>query len=185
MCIRDSDIDPVSNGLVFERFLNPERKQMPDVDFDFADNRRDEVIRFAYDRFGEDKVAQIITFGTLGARAAIRDVGRALGMSYGDVDSVARTVPNVLNITLEDALQQSSEMRKSYDEDESVHRLIDNARRIEGVARHASTHAAGVVISREPLSENVPLQRTGRDDSAGPTTQFPICLLYTSDAADE
>ena len=172
-----TDIDPVSNGLVFERFLNPERKQMPDVDFDFADNRRDEVIRFAYDRFGEDKVAQIITFGTLGARAAIRDVGRALGMSYGDVDSVARTVPNVLNITLEDALQQSSEMRKSYDEDESVHRLIDNARRIEGVARHASTHAAGVVISREPLSENVPLQRTGRDDSAGPTTQFPMAAV--------
>jgi DNA polymerase-3 subunit alpha len=169
-----TDIDPVRNGLVFERFLNPERKQMPDVDFDFADNRRDEVIRFAYDRFGEDKVAQIITFGTLGARAAIRDVGRALGMSYGDVDSVARAVPNVLNITLEDALLQSNEMRKSYEDDNSVRRLIDNARRIEGVARHASTHAAGVVISREPLAENVPLQRTGRDDSAGPTTQFPM-----------
>ncbi len=170
-----TDIDPVANNLVFERFLNVERRQMPDVDFDFADDRRDEVIRFAYERFGEDKVAQIITFGTLGAKAAIRDVGRALGMSYADTDRVARYVPNALHITLEDALTQSSDLKAAYETDAQVRRLVDTARQLEGVARHASTHAAGVVISREPLAEYVPLQRTGRgDDLAVPTTQFAM-----------
>ncbi len=170
-----TDIDPVANNLVFERFLNVERRQMPDVDFDFADDRRDEVIRFAYERFGEDKVAQIITFGTMGAKAAIRDVGRALGMTYADTDRVARYVPNALHITLEDALAQSSEMKEAYESDAQVRRLMDMARQLEGVARHASTHAAGVVISREPLAEYVPLQRTGRGDSLSvPTTQFAM-----------
>tara|TARA_B100001123_G_scaffold209466_2_gene236972 strand:- start:2384 stop:6016 length:3633 start_codon:yes stop_codon:yes gene_type:complete len=170
-----TDIDPVANNLVFERFLNVERRQMPDVDFDFADDRRDEVIRFAYERFGEDKVAQIITFGTLGAKAAIRDVGRALGMTYADTDRVARFVPNALHITLEDALSQSTDLQTAYDTDTQVRRLVDTAQQLEGVARHASTHAAGVVISREPLAEYVPLQRTGRgDELAVPTTQFAM-----------
>ena len=170
-----TDIDPVANNLVFERFLNVERRQMPDVDFDFADDRRDEVIRFAYERFGKDKVAQIITFGTLGAKAAIRDVGRALGMTYADTDRVARYVPNALHITLEDALAQSGDLKEAYGTDAQVRRLVDTARQLEGVARHASTHAAGVVISREPLAEYVPLQRTGRgDDLAVPTTQFAM-----------
>ncbi len=170
-----TDIDPVANDLVFERFLNVERRQMPDVDFDFADDRRDEVIRFAYERFGEDKVAQIITFGTLGAKAAIRDVGRALGMTYADTDRVARYVPNALHITLADALDQSTDLKEAYDTDAQVRRLVDTAQQLEGVARHASTHAAGVVISREPLAEYVPLQRTGRgDEHAIPTTQFAM-----------
>ena len=170
-----TDIDPVANNLVFERFLNVERRQMPDVDFDFADNRRDEVIRFAYERFGEDKVAQIITFGTLGPKAAIRDVGRALGMAYADTDRVARYIPNALHITLEDALAQSTDLKEAYETDAQVRKLVDMARQLEGVARHASTHAAGVVISREPLAEYVPLQRTGRgDEGAIPTTQFAM-----------
>ncbi len=170
-----TDIDPVANNLVFERFLNVERRQMPDVDFDFADDRRDEVIRFAYERFGEDKVAQIITFGTLGAKAAIRDVGRALGMTYADTDRVARHIPNALHITLEGALEQSTDLREAYDTDAQVKRLVDMAQQLEGVARHASTHAAGVVISREPLAEYVPLQRTGKgDEQAIPTTQFAM-----------
>ena len=170
-----TDIDPVAGNLVFERFLNVERRQMPDVDFDFADDRRDEVIRFAHERFGADKVAQIITFGTLGAKAAIRDVGRALGMTYADTDRVARYVPNALHITLDEALAQSLEMKQAYEEDTRVRRLVDTARQLEGVARHASTHAAGVVISREPLAGYVPLQRTGRgDEPAIPTTQFAM-----------
>lgn len=170
-----TDIDPVKNRLVFERFLNLERREMPDVDFDFADDRRDEMIRFAYERYGTDKVAQIITFGTLGAKAAIRDVGRALGLSYADTDRVARLVPNALHITLDEALEQSPEMRMLHDNDATVRQLIDTARQLEGVARHASTHAAGVVISRDPLIEHVPLQRPSRgDETSIPTTQFAM-----------
>ena len=170
-----TDIDPVANRLVFERFLNIERREMPDVDFDFADDRRDEMIRFAYERYGSDRVAQIITFGTLGAKAAIRDVGRALGMSYGDTDKVARLVPDVLHITLKDSLEQSSEMKEAYAADPRVKRLIDTAQQLEGVSRHASTHAAGVVISRDPLIEHVPLQRPNKgDETSIPTTQFAM-----------
>jgi DNA polymerase III subunit alpha len=169
-----TDIDPVANRLVFERFLNIERREMPDVDFDFADDRRDEMIRFAYERYGSDRVAQIITFGTLGAKAAIRDVGRALGMSYADTDRVARLVPNALHITLNDALQ-TSEMKDVYESDPRVKRLVDTARQLEGVSRHASTHAAGVVISRDPLIEHVPLQRPNRgDETSIPTTQYAM-----------
>ncbi|MGH2633088.1 MAG: DNA polymerase III subunit alpha, partial [Tepidiformaceae bacterium] len=170
-----TDIDPVANRLVFERFLNIERREMPDVDFDFADERRDEMIKFAYQRYGTDRVAQIITFGTLGAKAAIRDVGRALGMSYADTDRVARLVPNALHITLNDALDQSQEMKDMYAADPRVHRLLDTARQLEGVSRHASTHAAGVVISRDPLIDHVPLQRPNRgDETSVPTTQFAM-----------
>ncbi|MCC6960906.1 MAG: DNA polymerase III subunit alpha [Dehalococcoidia bacterium] len=173
--LRVTDIDPVANRLVFERFLNIERREMPDVDFDFADDRRDEMIRFAYERYGKDRVAQIITFGTLGAKAAIRDVGRALGISYGETDRVARLVPDVLHITLDDALEQSQEMKEAYETDAKVRRLLDTARKLEGVSRHASTHAAGVVISRDPLIDHVPLQRpTKGDEDSIPTTQFAM-----------
>ena len=170
-----TDIDPVANRLVFERFLNLERREMPDVDFDFADDRRDEMIRFAYERYGRDRVAQIITFGTLGAKAAIRDVGRALGLSYAETDRVARLVPEVLHISLPEALEQSQEMKDAYESDPRVRRLIDTAKQLEGVARHASTHAAGVVISRDPLIEHVPLQRPSKgDEDSIPTTQFAM-----------
>ncbi|MBK9545551.1 MAG: DNA polymerase III subunit alpha [Dehalococcoidia bacterium] len=173
--LKVTDIDPVANRLVFERFLNLERREMPDVDFDFADDRRDEMIRFAYERYGKDRVAQIITFGTLGAKAAIRDVGRALGISYAETDRVARLVPEVLHITLNEALEQSQEMKDIYEGDPKVKRLLDTARKLEGVSRHASTHAAGVVISRDPLIEHVPLQRPSKgDEDSIPTTQFAM-----------
>ena len=176
-CLEVTDIDPLAYGLVFERFLNVERREMPDVDFDFADDRREEMIRYAAERYGRDHVAQIITFGTLGAKAAIRDVGRALGMTYGDADRAARLIPSTLGITIERALDESPELRSIYDADEQVRRLVDTARRLEGVARHASTHAAGLVISREPLVEHVPLQRPQRGDQeaeAIPTTQYAM-----------
>ena len=170
-----TDIDPVANRLVFERFLNLERREMPDVDFDFADERRDEMIRFAYERYGSDRVAQIITFGTLGAKAAVRDVGRALGISYPETDRVARLIPNAIHITLDESLEQSQELREAFEADPKVRRLVETARQLEGVARHASTHAAGVVISRDPLIEHVPLQRPSRgDESSIPTTQFAM-----------
>jgi DNA polymerase-3 subunit alpha len=169
-------IDPLATRLVFERFLHVDRKEPPDVDLDIPDDRRDEVIRYVAEKYGHDRVAQIITFGTMGAKAAIRDVGRALGMSYADVDRVARVVPNALHMTLEKALEESPELAMMYESDQRVRELVDTAQRLEGVARHASTHAAGVVISREPLAEHVPLQRnTGKNEDSGiPTTQFAM-----------
>lgn len=170
-----TDIDPVANRLVFERFLNLERREMPDVDFDFADDRRDEMIRFAFDRYGHDRVAQIITFGTLGAKAAIRDVGRAQGLSYAETDRVARLVPDRLHITLADALEESPELKAAVEADSRVRKLVEIARKLEGVSRHSSTHAAGVVISRDPLIEHVPLQRPARgDETSIPTTQYAM-----------
>ena len=170
-----TDIDPLANQLVFERFLNIERREMPDIDMDFADDRRDEVIRYVSDKYGADRVAQIITFGTLGARAAIRDVGRAYGMSFSDVDRIVRLVPVRLGVTLDAALEEGLEFRQAYDGDPALRRLVDTARRLEGVARHASTHAAGVVIARDPLVEHVPLQRPARgEDDAIPMTQFEM-----------
>jgi DNA polymerase-3 subunit alpha len=174
-CLGVTDIDPVATRLVFERFLNVERREMPDVDMDFADDRREEMIRWAAERYGHDRVAQIITFGTMGAKAAIRDVGRALGMSYADTDRVARLVPSALHMTIDRALDENLDFRQAYDADPNVRRLVDTARRLEGVARHAGTHAAGVVISRDPLIEHVPLQKPARgDDSALPVTQFEM-----------
>ena len=174
-CLGVTDIDPLKANLVFERFLNKERPEPPDVDFDFAEDRREEVLRFAAGRYGADRVAQIITFGTLGAKAAVRDVGRALGMSYADVDRVARLIPNALHMTLDRALNETMELRQIYEADSQVRGLIDSARRLEGVARNASTHAAGVVISREPLVEHLPLARPARgDEQAMPTTQFAM-----------
>ncbi|MGB2694390.1 MAG: DNA polymerase III subunit alpha [Dehalococcoidia bacterium] len=174
-CLGVTDVDPLEHRLVFERFLNPERREMPDVDLDLADDRRDEVFRYAAAKYGEDHVAQIITFGTLGAKAALRDTGRALGMTYGDTDRVARLVPAALNMTIERALDESTELHAVYEADTQVRKLVDTARRLEGIARHSSTHAAGLVISREPLLEHVPLQRPSRgDDSALPTTQYAM-----------
>jgi DNA polymerase III subunit alpha len=163
-CVGITDVDPMKHRLVFERFLNRERREMPDIDMDIADDRRAELIKYVADRFGHDRVAQIITYGTLGAKAAIRDVGRALGMSPGDTDRLARLVPPSLNMTIDRALNESSELQQNYDADPAVRRLIDTARKLEGVARHASTHAAGVVIAKDPLVQNVPLQRPSRSD---------------------
>lgn len=155
------DVDPLKFGLLFERFLNPERVSMPDIDVDFCYERREEVIDYVIEKYGADHVAQIVTFGTLGARAAIRDVGRVMDLPYGRVDYVAKQVPNELNITLKRALEISPSLKKSYDEDEETHKLLDLALRLEGVPRHTSTHAAGVVISENPITDYVPLTRNG------------------------
>ena len=167
-CLGITEVDPIENKLVFERFLNLERQEMPDIDLDFEDARRDEVIAYVSKKYGKDHVAQIITFGTLGARAALRDVGRALGMAYGDVDRVARLVPFRPGMTLERALEENNELRVIYAEDKIIRKLVDSAQRLEGIARHASTHAAGVVISKQPLTSYVPLQRASKGD--GETT---------------
>ncbi len=158
-------VDPIQYDLPFERFLNPDRVTMPDIDIDFEDARRDEVINYVTRKYGADRVAQIITFGTMLARAAIRDVGRVLGMPYGDVDRIAKAVPNQLGIKLEEAIEQAPELRGMYEGDPQVHRLIDLAKQVEGVARNASTHAAGVVISREPLTEIMPLQKATNSEA--------------------
>jgi DNA polymerase-3 subunit alpha len=172
-CLGITEVDPLENKLVFERFLNLERKEMPDIDLDFEDDRRDEVISYVSQKYGQDHVAQIITFGTLGARAALRDVGRALGMPYGEVDRVARLVPFRPGMTLERALEENGELRTIYNDDKIIHNLVDSARRLEGGARHASTHAAGVVIAKEPLTNYVPLQRVSKGNGeAGMMTQF-------------
>jgi DNA polymerase-3 subunit alpha len=158
-------VDPIAYQLPFERFLNPDRVTMPDIDVDFEDARRDEVIAYVARKYGADRVAQIITFGTMLARAAIRDVGRVLGYSYGEVDRVAKAVPNQLGIRLDEALEVAPQLREMYEADSGVKRMIDFARQLEGVARNASTHAAGVVISREPLTELMPLQRATNSEA--------------------
>ena len=160
-CLGVTEVDPLEYRLVFERFLNIERKEMPDIDMDFQDDRRDEVLSYVTNRYGRDKVAQIITFGTLGAKASLRDVGRSLGMSYADVDRVARLVP-FKNRGLDDALNSSPELMDIYRSEESITNLVDKARAVEGTVHHVSTHAAGVVISSEPLTEYLPLQRPVR-----------------------
>ncbi|HHW44289.1 DNA polymerase III subunit alpha [Desulfofundulus thermobenzoicus] len=164
-----TNLDPLKYGLLFERFLNPERVSMPDVDVDLCFERRGEVINYVTRKYGADHVAQIATFGTMAARAAIRDVGRALNMSYGEVDRVAKLVPAELHITIEKALQDSSELRELYQGDPRIKRLIDTAALLEGMPRHASTHAAGVVITREPLTHYLPLYKTADSPL---TTQF-------------
>src|SRR6188472_3809213 len=158
-------VDPIAYGLPFERFLNPDRVTMPDIDVDFEDERRDEVINYVSRKYGQDHVAQIITFGTMLARAAIRDVGRVMGLGYGEVDRIAKAVPNQLGIKLSEALEVAPPLKEMYDTDGTVHRLIDLAQQVEGVARNASTHAAGVVISREPLTELMPLQKATTSDA--------------------
>jgi len=174
-CLGITEVDPLENKLVFERFLNLERKEMPDIDLDFEDDRRDEVIAYVSQKYGQDHVAQIITFGTLGARAALRDVGRALAMAYSDVDRVARLVPFRPGMTLERALEENSELSAIYNDDKIIHNLIDSARKLEGISRHASTHAAGVVIAKESLTKYVPLQRVSKGNGeAGVMTQFTM-----------
>jgi len=158
-------VDPILYELPFERFLNPDRVTMPDIDVDFQDDRRDEVIAYVAQKYGHDHVAQIITFGTMLARAAIRDVGRVLGHSYGEVDRIAKAVPNQLGIRLDEALASAPALRDQYDADPAVKKVIDFAKQLEGVARNASTHAAGVVISREPLTDLMPLQKATNSDS--------------------
>ena len=174
-CLGITNIDPLANTLVFERFLNIERLEPPDIDLDFQDDRRDELIAYVNQKYGADHVAQIITFGTLGARAALRDVGRALGMPYSQVDRVARLVTPRPNITLDQALAENKELYDIYHEDSAIRNLIDTAKKLEGISRHASTHAAGVVISREPLTQYMPLQRATKDSTqATAMTQFSM-----------
>ena len=161
-CLHITDIDPMQYQLYFERFLNPERVSMPDIDMDFGDTRRGEVVDYVRRKYGDDHVAQIVTFGTMAARGAIRDVGRALNMTYAEVDAVAKLVPSgpgALHITLDDSLRLSKQLSDLYEADERVKRLIDMAKALEGMPRHASTHAAGVVITRLPVYEYVPLAR--------------------------
>lgn len=172
-CIGITGIDPMKYHLLFERFLNPERISMPDFDIDFCYERRPEVIDYVIRKYGSDHVAQIITFGTMAARAAIRDVGRALGLPYATVDSVAKLVPMELHVTLARALETSDELKNLYESDPQITDLIDTARKLEGMPRHASTHAAGVVITRDPVSAYVPL---AKNDEAV-VTQFTMTTL--------
>ena len=159
-CVGITDIDPFRYGLLFERFLNPERVSLPDFDTDICYERRDEVIAYVRRRYGEDHVAQIVTFGTLAARAAVRDVGRAMGLPYAEVDAVAKQIPRALGVKIETALRRR-ELRELYDSSETVRKLLDTAMALEGMPRHASTHAAGVVITEEPLSHYLPLATNG------------------------
>lgn len=172
-CIGITGIDPIRYNLLFERFLNPERVSMPDFDIDFCYVRRQEVIDYVVQKYGSDHVAQIITFGTMAARAAVRDVGRALALGYQNVDAVAKMIPNELGMTIDKALSAVPELKKSYESDENIRQLIDVSRALEGMPRHASTHAAGVVITREPADTYVPLQKN--DDAI--VTQYPMTTL--------
>ncbi|MCI2056888.1 MAG: DNA polymerase III subunit alpha [Oscillibacter sp.] len=165
-CLKITDIDPIKYSLYFERFLNPERVSMPDIDMDFGDTRRGEVVDYVRRKYGEDHVAQIVTFGTMAARGVLRDVGRVMGMPYAEVDAIAKQVPGgpgALHITLNDALRLSKPLSDLYDNDENVKKLIDTAKKLEGMPRNASTHAAGVVITKKPVYEYVPLAQN--DDS--------------------
>ena len=171
-CLGITDIDPVKYTLLFERFLNPERVSMPDIDVDFCKDRRSEVISYVTEKYGKDHVAQIITFGTMAAKAAIRDVGRALDFPYAEVDRIAKLVPTTLNITIEETLKIEPQLKALYDTNPKIKELIDVAIRLEGLCRHASTHAAGVVISPEPLTDYTPLYKSPSDESV--ITQFDM-----------
>ena len=163
-CMEITDIDPLQNELLFERFLNPERVSMPDIDIDFCMNRRGEVIEYVKRKYGSDQVAQIITFNTMAAKAAIKDVGRALDMPYGEVDRIAKMIPPTIGITIDQALKDKGPLATAYDSDPKIKELIDAALRLEGLIRGAGVHAAGVVIAPKPLTELVPVTRT-KDDS--------------------
>jgi len=172
-CLKITNIDPLKYDLIFERFLNPERISMPDFDIDFCYERRQDVIDYVIEKYGADHVAQIITFGTMGAKAVIRDVGRALAMSYADVDRIAKMIPFELGINIDRALKINSELRTAYDNEEQTRELLDMSMKLEGLPRHASTHAAGVVISDKPIMEYVPLNNNG----GVITTQFSMTVL--------
>ncbi len=173
-CLRITDIDPIKYNLLFERFLNPERVSMPDIDVDFCYERRQEVIDYVGRKYGTDKVVQIVTFGTMAAKAVIRDVGRVMDLPYAYVDSIAKMVPKELNITIDKALEMNPEFKKLYTEDEQVHDLVDMSRRLEGLPRHTSTHAAGVVICPAAAENYVPLSR-GADGTIN--TQFTMTTI--------
>ena len=172
-CIGITGVDPLRYDLLFERFLNPERVSMPDFDVDFSDERRQEIIEYVTEKYGTDHVAQIVTFGTMAARLAIRDVGRAMAIPYTTCDTVAKLVPMELDITIDAALERVSELRDLYESDKQVHELLDMARKIEGMPRHTSTHAAGVVITDRPVVDYVPLSMN--DDS--PVTQYTMTAI--------
>ncbi len=174
-CLKITDLDPLKFGLIFERFLNPERISMPDIDTDFCVERRDEVIRYVTDKYGKERVAQIVTFGTMAARAAVRDAGRALGVPLPDVDRVAKLIPSGPGgLTIPQALEQIPELGVLYNHDPQIRKLLDTAKSIEGLARNASTHAAGVVISKNPLTDHVPLVKIGED---GINTQYDMSMV--------
>ena len=170
-CMRITDIDPLQYGLLFERFLNPERVTLPDIDIDFCMNRRGEVIEYVTRKYGRENVSQIITFGTMMAKGVIRDTGRGMEMPYAEVDKIAKMVPAELHITLDKAIEQNPDFKKLVQTDPKVRDLIDAAKRLEGLARHASTHAAGVVISPRPITEFVPLYKSSKDEI---TTMYPM-----------
>ena len=169
--LRITDIDPLQYGLLFERFLNPERVSLPDIDIDFCMRRRSEVINYVTQTYGRENVAQIITFGTLAAKAAMKDTARALELPYAEADRLAKMVPPQLNITIDEALRQSAPLRQRYEREPKIKQVLDVARRLEGLSRHSSTHAAGVVISPKPLGEVVPLYKTNKDEIV---TQFAM-----------
>ncbi len=171
--LRITDIDPIKYSLIFERFLNPERVSMPDIDIDFCYERRGEVIEYVTEKYGEDKVSQIITFGTMKARQAVRDVGRVLNVSYPETDAIAKAIPFALKMTIDKALETSPELKKKYESEETTRKVIDMARAIEGMPRHASTHAAGVVISKKSIDEYVPLYLADK----GLSTQFNMTTI--------
>jgi DNA polymerase III subunit alpha len=174
-CLKITDLDPIKFGLIFERFLNPERISMPDIDTDFCVERRDEVIKYVTDKYGKDRVAQIVTFGTMAARAAVRDAGRALGVPLPDVDRVAKLIPSGPGgLSIPKALEQIPELGLLYRNDPQIRKLLDTAKSIEGLARNASTHAAGVVISKNPLTDHVPLVKIGDD---GVNTQYDMTMV--------
>ena len=168
--LRITNVDPIKYGLIFERFLNPERVSMPDFDIDFCYERRAEVIEYVIEKYGQDRVAQIITFGTMSARSVIRDVGRALNMSYGEVDMISKMIPFELKITIDKALVMNPKLKELYEDDDRIKYLLDMSRRLEGMPRHASTHAAGVVISDKSIDEYIPLAT----NEGTPVTQFPM-----------
>lgn len=172
-CVGITNVDPMRYDLLFERFLNPERVSMPDFDIDFSDERRDEIIGYVVDKYGADHVAQIVTFGTMAARGALRDVGRALNIPYNKVDQVAKLVPLFLGMTLDTAMKQSKELREKVEADPQVKELWDMARKVEGMPRHASTHAAGVVITDKPVMDYVPLSKN--DDAV--VTQYTMTAI--------
>ena len=175
-------VEPIRHGLIFERFLNPDRINMPDVDLDFQDDKRAEIMEYCANKYGYDHVAQIITFGTMGARAAIRDVGRVMDVPLGEVDRIAKMIPNIPSrpITIRDALEQVSSLKEVYESADYLHDLIDAAAEMEGVVRNAGTHAAGVVISDLPVVDYVPLHRPTSNSEDVPiktVTQFEMSII--------
>ena len=172
-CLKITDIDPIKYNLIFERFLNPERISMPDIDIDFCIERRQEVIDYVIEKYGEERVSQIVTFGTMKAKQAIRDVARALNVTYAEADAIAKAIPNELNMTITKALEVNPELSEKYENDYSVKKIIDMALALEGMPRHASTHAAGIVISKVPIDEYVPLYSSDK----GISTQFNMTTV--------